>query len=187
MSSVGEMSDGELVARVSEGDDTAFREILRRYREKVLAICLRMLRNRTEAEEAAQDCFVKAYYHLESFDKSRDFSAWLAGIALNECRDRLRQRTRLRKVFREVDDSERHSVHLSGDDDYEQKEKIRAVEEAVEQLPDKLREVLVLRAYADYSYEEIAGILDIEIGTVMSRLHRARAKLTELLKRGKQQ
>ncbi|MEE9555278.1 MAG: sigma-70 family RNA polymerase sigma factor [candidate division Zixibacteria bacterium] len=187
MSSAREMSDGELVGRVSGGDETAFREILRRYRERVLAICLRMLKNRTEAEEAAQDSFVKAYYHLESFDKSRDFSAWLAGIAINECRDRLRKRSRFRKLFREIPENDLGSRQVSQDEDYESKVRIRAIENAIEQLPEKLREVLVLRAYADYSYEEIAGILNIEIGTVMSRLHRSRAKLTEIIKRGTRQ
>lgn len=186
MSSAGEMSDGELVGRVSGGDETAFREILRRYRERVLAICLRMLRNRIEAEEAAQDSFVKAYYHLGSFDKSRNFSAWIAGIALNECRDRLRQRSRFRRIFREVPDNYVESRLVSHEEDFEIKARIRAVENGIEKLPVKLREVLVLRAYADYSYEEIAGILNIEPGTVMSRLHRSRAKLTEILKRGKE-
>lgn len=179
------MSDGELVGRVSGDDETAFREILRRYKEKVLAICLRMLKNRTEAEEAAQDSFVKVYYHLRSFDKSRNFSAWIAGIALNECRDRLRQRSRFRRIFRDVPDNYVEGRRDAQEDDFEIKARVQAVENGIEKLPEKLREVLVLRAYADYSYEEIAGILNIEIGTVMSRLHRSRAKLTEILKRGK--
>ena len=185
MSSVGEMSDGKLVGQVSGGDETAFREILRRYREKVLAICLRMLKNRTEAEEAAQDSFVKAYYHLGSFDQAREFSAWIARIAINECRDRLRQRSRFRKLFREIPENNLEDRQIPQDENYEIKSRIREVENGIAKLPEKLREVLVLRAYADCSYEEIAGILNIEPGTVMSRLHRSRAKLTEILKRGK--
>lgn len=184
MSSANDLPDGELAARTLEGQEAAFREILRRYREKILAVCLRMLRNRTEAEEAAQECFVKAYYHLSGFDRTRDLAAWLAAIAINECRDRLRQRTRTRGVFREISDAERDAVHSPRDENFERESRVRDIEEAVEKLPVKLKEVLILRAHADYSYEQIAAILKIEIGTVMSRLHRARAKLTEFLKRG---
>lgn len=182
MSSVVGLSDGELVTQSSEGNEQAFREILRRYRDKVLAICIRMLRNRTEAEEAAQDSFVKIYFHLRDFDQARSFAAWIAGISINECRDRLRKRSRFQKVFREATESEVESQRTQRSDDYELKAKIEAVENAIERLPEKLREVLVLRAYADYSYEEIAEILKTRVGTVMSRLHRSREKLSEMLR-----
>jgi len=178
------MSDSELVRLSSEGDEKAFREILARYRQKILAICLRMLRNRTEAEEAAQDSFVKIYLHLNDFDQSRDFSAWAAGITMNECRDRLRKRSRFQKVFRELDDRVADDGRISSEEEMVQKKRLEVVEEAIEQLPEKLREVLVLKAYSDYSYEEIASILKIRIGTVMSRLHRSREKLTEYLRKG---
>ena len=183
MSSVSGMSDGELVKQSSEGDEQAFREILGRHRDKVLAICLRMLRNRIEAEEAAQDSFVKVYFHLEDFDQARSLGAWIARISINECRDRLRKRSRSEKIFKEVPESEFDHHQAQRGDDYEQRARIESIEKAIERLPDKLREVLVLRAYTDYSYEEIADILKIRVGTIMSRLHRSREKLAEMLKR----
>jgi RNA polymerase sigma-70 factor (ECF subfamily) len=177
------MPDGELVELVKNGDEAAFRVILNRYRERILAICLRMLKNRTEAEEAAQDTFVKIYLHVSDFDPARPFSGWAARIAMNECRDRLRKRSRFKKMFREITDKDTDSRQGTPSDEIAVRETVRNVEKAIEQLPGKLREVLILKAYADYSYEEIAGILNIRIGTVMSRLHRSREKLTEILKR----
>lgn len=188
MSSVAGMSDGELAALSSEGNEQAFREILKRYRDKILAICLRMLNNRVEAEEAAQDSLVKAYYHLRDFDKARSLGAWIAGISINECRDRLRKRSRSRRIFKEADDGEIDRQQLQvGDDSDDLKARVEAVEKAIELLPNKLREVLVLRAYADHSYEEMAEILKTRVGTVMSRLHRSRQKLMEILKKGNKQ
>jgi len=184
MSSALEMPDGLLVDLAIGGDEKAFRELLRRYRERILAISLRMLKNKTEAEEAAQDSFVKIYFHLADFDKTRDFSAWAAGITINECRDRLRKRSRSQKIFREIGESDTDSQQVLPNDEFAIRAKIEAVEIGIEQLPLKLREALVLRAYADYSYEEIAAILTIRIGTVMSRLHRARQRLIEILKHG---
>lgn len=186
MSSVKEMTDGELAVPASEGDEKAFREILGRYRQKILAICLRMLRNSTEAEEAAQDSFVKIYLHLKDFDPQRGFMAWAAGITINECRDRLRKRARFKKRFREITDTDVDQTQIPVDTSYERKREVESVENAIELLPEKLKEVIVLRAYADYSYEEIARALKIRIGTVMSRLYRAREKLTEILERSEE-
>lgn len=183
MPSVIDLSDGELSRQASEGDEKAFREILRRNRSRILAICLRMLRNRTESEEAAQDSFVKIYLHLNEFDPERNFSAWAAGIAINECRDRLRKRSRTKRIFQDLEDSEIDRLQQPREDAPALRAEVEAVEEAIEQLPPKLKEVLVLRAYGEYSYEEIGAILKIRTGTVMSRLHRSREKLTELMKR----
>ncbi len=186
MSSAKERTDGELAVLALEGDERAFREILERYRQKILAICLRMLRNSTEAEEAAQDSFVKIYLHLKDFDPQRGFMAWAAGITINECRDRLRSRARFKRRFREITDTDMDQTQVPADISYEKKRHVEAVENAVEKLPEKLKEVLVLRAYADHSYEEIARVLKIRIGTVMSRLYRARTKLTDMLERGEE-
>ena len=96
------VSDIELVRLALRGDDKAFGQLLESNRPRVIAICLRMLGDRVEAEEAAQDSFVKIYFHLRDFDQARDFTAWAASITMNECRDRLRRRTRHGRVFREI-------------------------------------------------------------------------------------
>jgi RNA polymerase sigma factor (sigma-70 family) len=176
--------DIELIGLVLKGDDKAFEQLLLRHRQKILGICYRMLGDKIEAEEAAQESFVKIYFHLKDYDQTRDFSAWAASISMNECRDRLRRHTRRSRVFREIselDASLEPNVEQGIDDSREQ---LAEVEKAIERLPEKLKEVLVLKAYGNYGYEEISQILRIKIGTVMSRLFRARQRLTELISRG---
>ena len=175
--------DNELAVSASQGNEEAFREILNRNRSKILSICLRMLKNSTEAAEAAQDSFVKIYFHLKEFDPERNFSSWAATIAINECRDKLRKRARFNQTFREITEVDIDRNQPSADNVYENKGRVEQVEKAIEQLPGKLKETLVLKAYGEYSYDEIAEILKIKTGTVMSRLFRAREKLTEMLKR----
>jgi len=177
-----EKSDNELAVLASHGDENAFREILNRNRSKVLLICMRMLGNRTEAEEAAQDSFVKIYKHLRDYDPERSFMAWAAGITINECRDRLRKRARYKRTFVEVSDHKLNRAAATDTKDIENKSRLDAVEKGIEKLPDKLKEVLIMKAYGDYSYEEIAETMNIKLGTVMSRLYRAREKLTDILK-----
>ncbi|UCC78401.1 MAG: RNA polymerase sigma factor [Candidatus Zixiibacteriota bacterium] len=175
--------DNELAASASKGNERAFREIISRFRPRILSICLKMLKNSTEATEAAQDTFVKIYFHLKDYDPEKSFSSWAASIAMNECRDRLRKRKRYSQTFRELSDIDVDTRQTYADEDYESQKRVKRVEDAIEKLPEKLKEVLVLKAYGDYSYEEIAGILKIKIGTVMSRLFRAREKLTEMLEK----
>ena len=175
------IDDAKLVAAAAKGNNKAFRELLERYRTKILAICIRMLKNKTEAEEAAQDSFVKIYFHLKDFDMTRNFNVWAASIAVNECRDRLRKRSRYSRIFRDIEEADAASTPTMIGADCDEQENLKQVEAALEELPEKLKEVIVLKAYSDYSYDEIAAILKIRIGTVMSRLFRARQKLSEIL------
>lgn len=176
-------TDNELAVSALNGNERDFREIISRFRPRILSICLRMLKNSTEATEAAQDTFVKIYFHLRDYDPAKSFSSWAASIAINECRDRLRKRARFSQTFRELTERDVDRSQTRADTDYESKRQVELVEKAIEQLPEKLKEVLVLKAYSEYSYEEIAEILKIKTGTVMSRLFRAREKLTEILEK----
>ena len=177
--------DSELAGIAAAGDGRAFEIILQRHRARIIRICLRMLGNRNEAEEAAQDSFVKIYFHLRDYDRSRSFTVWSASIAINECRDRLRKRSRTSRMFRDLSaaDSEQARLDALGTDNGS--EKLDAVEQALEKLPAKLKEVIVLKAYGEHSYDDIAKILKVRVGTVMSRLFRARKKLSEILDRGR--
>jgi RNA polymerase sigma factor (sigma-70 family) len=175
--------DNELAVSALNGNERDFREIISRFRPRILSICLRMLKNSTEATEAAQDTFVKIYFHLRDYDPEKDFASWAASVAINECRDRLRKRSRFSQTFRELTDRDVDLAQPQADTDYESKRRVQLVEKAIEELPEKLKEVLVLKAYSEYSYEEIAEILKIKTGTVMSRLFRAREKLTEILEK----
>ncbi len=179
------VSDIELVRLALRGDDKAFGQLLESNRPRVIAICLRMLGDRVEAEEAAQDSFVKIYFHLRDFDQTRDFTAWAASITMNECRDRLRRRTRHGRVFREISEVDAVSEPASANANDDCKEELAETEKAIEKLPDKLKEVLVLKVFGEYGYEEIAKVLGVKTGTVMSRLFRARQRLAEMLGRGK--
>jgi len=180
-----EVDDASLAGMAAEGNDKAFEQILLRYQQKMQRICLRMLGDRIEAEEAAQDIFVKVYYHLKNYDQSRDFAVWCTAIAMNDCRDRLRKRQRARRTFGDIAEADRVSISAAQDDCDESREQLLMVEKALEELPEKLKGVIVLKAYGECSYEEIAKILKIRRGTVMSRLFRARQRLTEIMERGK--
>jgi len=177
------LDDAELAGSASKGNERAFRQLLERHRQRILGICWRMLNDRIEAEEAAQDSFVKIYLHLGEYDPGRSFSTWAASIAINECRDRLRRRSRAARRFRELSENDAATGDTAGVAENEVGARLKLVEDAIERLPGKLKEVLVLKAYGDHSYEEMASILKIRIGTVMSRLFRARQKLTEMIGR----
>ena len=161
-------SDNELAVSARDGNERAFREIISRHRPKILSICLKMLKNSTEATEAAQDTFVKIYFHLRDYDPEKSFSSWAASIAINECRDRLRKRTRYSQTFRELTDRDVDLSQTRADTDYEVKKRVELVEDAIEKLPEKLKEVLVLKVYSEYSYEEIAEILKIKSGNTLA-------------------
>ncbi|OGC92531.1 MAG: hypothetical protein A2W25_07500 [candidate division Zixibacteria bacterium RBG_16_53_22] len=180
-----EVDDANLVGMAAGGSDKAFEQIVLRHQQKIQRICRRMLGDRIEAEEAAQDIFVKVYYHLKSYDQSRDFGVWCTAIAINDCRDRLRRRQRATRTFRDIAEADRASISAAQDDCDDSRVKLSMVEKALEELPEKLKEVIVLKAYGDCSYGEIAKILKIRQGTVMSRLFRARQRLTVIMERGK--
>ncbi len=179
-----EIGDAGLVGMAAAGDDKAFEQLMQRHRQRMLRICLRMLGDRIEAEEAAQDTFIKVYYHLKDYDPSRDFAVWCTTIAVNECRDRLRRRYRAVRTFREFAETDHAPAIQTPENCDENRERLTLVERAIEELPTKLKEVIVLKAYGEHSYEEIAKILRIRPGTVMSRLYRARQRLTKIMGSG---
>ena len=175
-----------LVREAIGGHEKAFRELLDRNRQRVMGICCKMLSDVIEAEEAAQETFVKVYFHLREFDLSKEFAVWVSTIAVNECRDRLRKRSRRGKLYRELSETDGASMPLENNERRDARERLDAVESALQLLPDKLREVIILKAYGEHSYDDIARILGVRVGTVMSRLFRARRRLTEKLEKGGQ-
>lgn len=162
------------------GDHAAFALLVDRYKGPVYSLAYRMLSNAGDAEDAAQEIFVRAYTKLATFDRSRKFSTWLLSIASNYCIDVLRRR---RTTLVDLDDvafavpdqapgPERSAV------DQEQR---AAVARAVQRLPDTYRLVTVLRYYHDLSYEEIEQATGLSEATIKTRLFRARRQLEELL------
>jgi RNA polymerase sigma-70 factor (ECF subfamily) len=180
-------SDASLALQAAAGLERAFEHLLQRHRQRVLRICLRMLNDQIDAEEAAQDIFVKIFRHLKDYDQRRDFTVWSTTIAMNECRDRLRKRQRKLRLFRNLDEIDRETAfEAERSNCVESKNRLSMVEKALAELPENLKEVIVLKAYGQHSYEEIAKILKVRVGTVMSRLHRARRRLTKILEKGGQ-
>lgn len=170
------MDDETLVQRCLSGDTEAFGELVSRYERPVFNVALRMLRDREEARDATQNAFVKAWQHLDQFDRSRRFFSWLYRIAVNES---LNRATRRRKA--EPLDENYVDRADSPADTAERSEQAKLVERAVEQLSDAYREVIVLRHWLDLSYDEIAEALHVPAKTVKSRLFSARTRLGEIL------
>jgi len=170
------MDDETLVQRCLSGDTEAFGELVSRYERPLFNVALRMLRDREDARDATQSAFVKAWQHLDQFDRNRRFFSWLYRIAINES---LNRATRRRKG--EPLDDNLVDRGLSPAEGAERSEQAMLVERAVHKLSDAYREVIVLRHWLDLSYDEIAEALHVPAKTVKSRLFSARARLAEIL------
>ncbi|MBI2218074.1 MAG: sigma-70 family RNA polymerase sigma factor [Candidatus Rokubacteria bacterium] len=172
-----------LVERLRAGEPRAFEELVRAYQHRVFGIAVRMLGSRAEAEEIAQEVFVRVHRSVARFRGDAALSTWLYAITSRVCLDRLGAAER--KVAREGDDA---LLALRDDQPdppatLERKELERALHQAIAGLPDERRLVVVLRDLEGLSYDEIAAALDIEVGTVKSRLHRARMELKDRLEK----
>lgn len=185
-----------LVKRVKDGDNDAFGEIVDRYGKLMFNAALRVLssvgRGDDLADEITQNSFIKAWHNIRLFRGDCSLATWLYKITVNTARDELRAQARrasLSLTLPTDDELFEWDVPVTyGDtipeESIERQETIRAVRRAVESLPDDMRRVIVLRDLNDMSYSDIADILGIELGTVKSRLNRARAELKKLLKDG---
>lgn len=171
------------VRQALEGDQDAFAELVYSYQDSVYNLCYRMLSERTEAEDAAQETFLKAYLNLQRYDPSRSFKTWLLSIASNHCIDRLRRR---RMVWLSIDEPLPPNVTLSSDEPQPEETMIftqrsAAVQELIDSLSPDYRAAVVLRYWYDYSYVEIADMLDTTESAIKSRLFRARQMLSDKL------
>lgn len=163
-----------LVAKAQRGDDEAFAVLVELYQRPVYNLCYRMLGNANDAEDAAQESFIRAYKSIKRFDLQRKFSSWLLTIASNYCIDQHRRR-KLPSFSIEalpVPDIEDEKPGIeTGMVMGEHQDQIR---EMLGELKEADRAAVVLRYWYDYSYEEIAESLDMTVSAIKSRLHRAR-------------
>jgi RNA polymerase sigma-70 factor (ECF subfamily) len=169
--------------RLRAGDVPAFEELVMTYQHRVFGVALRMLGNRAEAEDVAQEAFVRAHRALGAFRGDAKLSTWLYAITSRLCLNRLASGER--RMARQGEDA---LLRLSDagprpDAALERRELETALGRAIAELPEDRRIVVVLRDLEGLSYEEIAQVLELELGTVRSRLHRARAELKEKLER----
>ena len=181
-----------LVARAKAGNADAFEPLVLENQSKVYNLALRMMGNPSDAEDAAQEAFVKAWNSLKDFRGDSRFSVWLYRLTNNVCIDLLRKQKRQTAISlsQENDDGEEMELmipdgRLSPEEEAERKELQEQIRAALANLPDEWRSILVLRELNGLSYEELAETLNLEVGTVKSRLNRARKKLcAELIQSG---
>ena len=185
--------DAILLDRAQAGDLAAFDELVRRHQREVFAVALRMLADRDEAEDVAQDAFVRAYQALGTFRREAKVSTWLVSITMNLCRNRRRWWARRRRlIVASVDDPvetpEGSLAHDVADPSptpathAERREQSAQLMQLLQRLDAMSRAVVILRDVQGYSYEEVALALHLRVGTVKSRLNRARLQLRALLK-----
>jgi RNA polymerase sigma factor (sigma-70 family) len=173
--------DRILVERCLKGDEKAYEELLRTYRTSVFSICLRMVRNRTAAEDIAQEVFIKVFAALNRYDPAYPFASWLNRITSNLCIDHLRkEKDRTLSLDQPIggeDDDLLIQIpsHAAGPDrEMESREMMAILEEAMGIMPEHYRIIVILRHQEQLSYEEISDTLGIPLGTVKARIHRAR-------------
>jgi RNA polymerase sigma-70 factor (ECF subfamily) len=176
--------DAETLRRCREGDERAYREIVERYQRQVYSLAMRMLRSAEDAEDLTQDTFVRMFKAIDRYDPERPFAAWLMTIASRLCIDHIRRRkVRPLPLVREDPGSHEEQTidvedpGLGPDEITSHREEERQAQTLIDSLPPHYRIVVVLRHQQDLSYEEIAQSLDLPIGTVKARIHRARALL----------
>lgn len=180
----GRERDLLLIEKSRAGDEAAFEALVLKYQDRVYGICRYML-GPADAEDAAQETFIKAYRNLAGFTPAPSFSAWITRIAVNTSLDYRRKHPHLSLIRTTPEGTEYAHDEASGtpgpESRLESKRTGLAVTAAIERLSEKLRVVIVLNAVEGLSYEEISAALEISIGTVKSRLSRAKEELKRLL------
>jgi RNA polymerase sigma-70 factor, ECF subfamily len=173
--------DTDLVRRFKRGDGSAFEELLLKYQDRIYNLCRYMLQDAEDARDAAQEVFLKAYKGLRAFKPDSSLYTWLYRIAVNTCLDyKKKARPGQLKDGFFLDDMA--STEPSADRLYESKEIGRAIRLALQRLPEHSRVAIVLKEIEDLSYEEIAEVLHTSLGTVKSRISRAREEMRQLLR-----
>ena len=182
------MTEQELVARAKAGDQSAFEQLVLDNQNKVYSLALRMVNDREEAADLAQEAFLKAWQGLPSFQGDSSFSTWVYRLATNVCIDFLRKQKRRREVEPALslnDEESGWTEPADWDQDpqrhLERAERGQALARGLEALSDHHRQVLVLRELSGLSYQEIGQALGLDIGTVKSRIARSRLALRKIL------
>jgi RNA polymerase sigma-70 factor, ECF subfamily len=181
--------EAQMIAAILAGDTQLYHQLIRPYERSVYMMALSYVKNEADAEDVAQEAFLKAFHHLASFRSESKFSTWLIGIALNEARSRLRREGVLR--MDSLDDTTEDGGPVSPailrdwrevpSEALERKEIRQMLQDAITGLPEKYREVFILRDVEELNIFETAAALRITVGNVKVRLHRARLMLQKQL------
>ena len=170
--------DVSLIKRFNDEDGSAFRILVQRHKEKVRNIIFMTLNSSDMIDDIAQEVFITVYKNLKNFRFESQFTTWLYRITVNKCKDYLRKKN-VRKIFVPIKDAEENFQY---ENPVESNDISKIVMNAISKLPYKLKVPLVLKDIEGFSYQEIAETMEIEIGTVKSRIFRAREGLREILK-----
>lgn len=184
--------EGLLIRKLRERDEKAFREIVERYGDTVYNLTYRMLGNREEAEDVSQEVFITVFKSIDSFRGDSKFSTWLYRIAVNHCKNRIKYLSRRHDRDQSEYDEEVLRDQAAGaatapapaprpDKQLEGVELEQIMQRCIAGLDEEHRLVVVLRDVEDLSYEEICAITNLPVGTVKSRLHRARLALKKMM------
>jgi len=180
--------EAAVIRRVLDGDGNAFEALVAAYEKNVYNLALRMTGNAQDAEDMAQEAFVKAYTSLPGFRGDSKFSVWLYRIVSNVCLDFLRRQNRRPASSLSLEDEDGEESQMDIPDESQSPEQLlersltqEAVQRGLQSLSAEQRQILLLREIQGLSYEEIAETLDLEAGTVKSRIFRARKKLCAFL------
>jgi len=179
------VTEQDWVKRARAGDDESFTRLVETYQTAIYNLCYRMLGNADEAEESAQEAFLRAYTQLGTYDPTRSFKTWLFSIASHYCIDRLRKR---RLIWLSIED-ENLPPHPAlqeqtpgPEETTVRREQTEAIQRVLAKLAPDDRAVIVMRYWHAMSYEEIAETTRATVSSVKSRLHRARGTLAEMMK-----
>lgn len=178
-------SDLDLIQRAKKGDKRAFGDLVRRHQRKVYALCFRLGGSHDAADDLTQEAFIKAFQAIATFDESFPFTAWIMRIASNNALNYIkRQKFQVSGEEGEVILDSQTSSYTEDNphENLNQQEIDARYQKALNALPTDFRTVFILRMHEELSYEEIADRLKISVGTVMSRLHRARQRMASDLK-----
>ena len=180
-------SDIDLIRRAKKEDTTAFDDLVVRYQQQIYYSIIRIVLNKEDANDVVQDTFTKAYSNLERFDERYRFYAWIHRIAVNTALNLVQRKKNLEDYGKHRDEDDQYNPPDTKNTEhiYEHKEFQEHVQNALDQLSPDMRSVFVLRVYDELSYKEIANVMDISLGTVMSRLNRARNSLKKYLETSK--
>jgi RNA polymerase sigma factor (sigma-70 family) len=169
------------IQQVLAGDKQAYSHIINKYKNRLYATILRMTKNPQDAQDLVQDAFIKVYRNLDKYDASGSFSSWLYRVSINHCMDEFRKK-RYSTVQVEIDETKvvnREHPEVV----FLKKEKSRQLERLISTLPEDERLIILLRYINEISYEEIGEMIDVPLSTVRNKLHRAKKKMRETVKR----
>lgn len=180
-------SDNEIIERIRDGAKHYYARLVDRYKDRAYTLAVRMLKNKEDAEEAAQDAFIRAYNALNRFEGKARFGTWFYRILYNVCLTRLGKR---KEEFQRLDYNDNIDYNelesaftASGYNEYETNDMVEFVKKTMEELPEKYQTILSLFYFQDLSHEEISEVTQLPIGTIKTHLFRARAILQRLLQK----